>query len=188
MCGEKVTSKVSPGKTSGSPPRVRGKASRTWKNSTSQRITPACAGKSFQLFVIYNICGDHPRVCGEKLSWAMPTSSRVGSPPRVRGKDNPSFDVKTSVGITPACAGKSSPRGLPRSCRWDHPRVCGEKIMDNMYLDTYWGSPPRVRGKARFSRRRTNRTRITPACAGKSHHRLTRCQPSQDHPRVCGEK
>ena len=54
------------------------------------RITPACAGKSFQLFVRCDQCRDHPRVCGEKCLYFLGF-----------------FGVER---ITPACAGKSAGR------------------------------------------------------------------------------
>ena len=35
--------------------------------------------------------------------------------------------------ITPACAGKSFPRRARHGCRWDHPRVCGEKKVSRYF-------------------------------------------------------
>ena len=49
-------------------------------------------------------------------------------------------------------------------------------------------SPPRVRGKAKNRCRSCPLTRITPACAGKSHKQRQAQRPRRDHPRVCGEK
>ena len=52
---------------------------------------------------------DHPRVCGEKYSFAHFFSPSLGSPPRVRGKvewRNPEIYADE-----------------------DHPRVCGEKCL-----------------------------------------------------------
>lgn len=50
------------------------------------------------------------------------------------------------------------------------------------------GSSPRMRGKALWGRGRDRRSRITPAYAGKSPALCGPPAPSQDHPRVCGEK
>ena len=70
---------------------------------------------------------DHPRVCGEKLSFAQTYCFLSGSPPRVRGKvKRKNLRVKTE-GITPACAGKSIQELTPCLTEKDHPRVCGEK-------------------------------------------------------------
>ena len=48
--------------------------------------------------------------------------------------------------------------------------------------------PPRMRGKAKNRCRSCPLTRITPACAGKSHSVTDANASSWDHPRVCGEK
>ena len=50
-------------------------------------ITPAHAGKSPELVATTPLVKDHPRACGEKRSDMYLTSARLGSPPRMRGKD-----------------------------------------------------------------------------------------------------
>ena len=72
------------------------------------------------------------------------------------------------LGITPACAGKSSapPRCIRRSR--DHPRVCGEK--QKLIFEI------------------TMESRITPAYAGKRDRPRSGPGTTRDHPRVCGEK
>ena len=69
--------------------------------------------------------------------------------------------------ITPAYAGKS-----PRLCRslpvqGDHPRLCGEKVVD--WIDGFFdkGSPPPMRGKEQKHVNENGDTGITPAYAGK---------------------
>ena len=66
---------------------MRGKVQKFIKAGFGWRITPAYAGKSF----VYSCYGafnrDHPRVCGEKESLHSVPVMRVGSPPRMRGKD-----------------------------------------------------------------------------------------------------
>ena len=49
-------------------------------------ITPAYAGKRIKLRKRHSICGDHPRVCGEKLRIVEVGRVKEGSPPRMRGK------------------------------------------------------------------------------------------------------
>ena len=86
----------------------------------------------------------------------------------MRGKAAlPAVPLRRS-GITPAYAGK---RPLTRSTlnsQKDHPRLCGEKLLDKPFLQ--------------------RRYRITPAYAGK--RLLTICDGNdiEDHPRLCGEK
>ena len=110
------------------------------------------------------------------------------SPPRMRGKGIADDEARAAVGITPACAGKSE---LPRfflRCPWDHPRVCGEKMVSMIPHRRSRGSPPRVRGKEDGFAQLGNVGGITPAYAGK--RRCPRFRPGKirDHPRVCGEK
>ena len=94
--------------------------------------------------------------------------SRVGSPPRVRGKVVKSSERIADAGITPACAGKSTHHNAKNGESEDHPRVCGEKKAREYGEAKKKGSPPRVRGKAGHNIPYTATGRITPACAGKS--------------------
>ena len=65
--------------------------------------------------------------------------------------------------------------------------MCGENT--GFWNSTQWqfGSPPRVRGKQRFSPPVAASPRITPACAGKTRSGITITVVVADHPRVCGE-
>ena len=127
VCGEKYSFAHFFSPSLGSPPRVRGKALFLRSQFPKPRITPACAGKRFLPPVRLPALRDHPRVCGEKLSCSSICSFRVGSPPRVRGKEIWSLCGKEECGITPACAGKRVFGNGDRVCNEDHPRVCGEK-------------------------------------------------------------
>ena len=125
-------------------------------------------------------------------SWVPPDGSifvfAIGSPPRMRGKDTISIPSVTGDGITPACAGKSRHQFLTANRLWDHPRVCGEKLVPLARTTCRPGSPPRVRGKVSGNGRRFHRHGITPACAGKSQRQSGHNEAYRDHPRVCGEK
>ena len=93
----------------------------------SPGITPAYAGKSALQLCTDSCSRDHPRVCGEKSVLLFCIPSRLGSPPRMRGKAGNSACGNVKVGITPAYAGKSHFATSFRLSRRDHPRVCGEK-------------------------------------------------------------
>ena len=68
VCGEKELELSVSVHTTGSPPRMRGKASSILVCQSCRRITPAYAGKSkFLCFEVFAKL-DHPRVCGEKSS------------------------------------------------------------------------------------------------------------------------
>ena len=91
----------------GSPPRARGKERYITKDIRLYRITPACAGKRAINKPFFDKYGDHPRVRGEKLLYLFSFSLYIGSPPRARGKVISYSAGLISIGITPACAGKS---------------------------------------------------------------------------------
>ena len=171
-------------------------------------ITPAHAGKSGAPTLATAATGDHPRVCGEKISQTRRNLPLGGSPPRVRGKERGHRLVAHSPGITPAHAGKSGSAAWHRwACR-DHPRVCGEKPAAVHHSTLTRGSPPRVREKVDLGLVLFHLGRITPACAGKvrvqapvqEHRGITPAHAGKrpgwadsgcqrgDHPCVCGEK
>ena len=65
--------------------------------------------------------------------------------------------------------------------------MCGENNPSSADAKSAAGSPPRVRGKLSTAAPGTPDTRITPACAGKTHIAISALLDSWDHPRVCGE-
>ncbi len=93
----------------GSPPHARGRLARESRHSIPFGITPACAGKTLAQKRTRLGVPDHPRMRGEDGPLACGTRSAQGSPPHARGRR---ADCKLSgcdVGITPACAGKTTP-------------------------------------------------------------------------------
>ena len=151
----------------GSPPRMRGKVLCYPLNDQIAGITPAYAGKRRPLPCLCNGSWDHPRVCGEKNPCSSKDFVKLGSPPRMRGKASSGMWYSLLEGITPACAGKR--RVVPdcNAVRWDHPRVCGEKISGICRKCRSLGSPPRMRGKVVVHRCVVFDVGITPAYAGK---------------------
>ena len=112
-------------------------------------ITPAYAGKSMRGHRKIFRRRDHPRLCGEKDTPYIITSTRYRITPAYAGK---SLFLPRGAGlvlrITPAYAGKSLP-SLPPACKAeDHPRLCGEKNAFTVYVICKIGSPPPMRGKA----------------------------------------
>ena len=188
VCGEKPVQRPSHGVVRGSPPRMRGKVSAVDVGKLMPGITPAYAGKSrWQKFRCHHLW-DHPRVCGEKHHQSHFLLQKLGSPPRMRGKDAEPDAECNSDGITPAYAGKRQSSWPNISRRVDHPRVCGEKTKNLWLTKNLWGSPPRMRGKDDSAVFRCVLHRITPAYAGKSITSRISSFKSWDHPRVCGEK
>ena len=107
VCGEKSPAFSMIEIVSGSPPRMRGKATKTGCFHPGVRITPAYAGKRVSAAMLALTLSDHPRVCGEKNIPFLRSFRVWGSPPRMRGKGADLGRGRRALGITPAYAGKS---------------------------------------------------------------------------------
>ena len=146
---------------------MRGKVGRLLLGGQALGITPAYAGKSIFQPSVYEVDGDHPRICGEKVMAPRRYEVGGGSPPHMRGKGQFHTGVIAMTGITPAYAGKRR-RRCRRACRWrDHPRICGEKQDIEVCETKEEGSPPHMRGKETKFLSGGMAERITPAYAGK---------------------
>ena len=66
-------------------------------------------------------------MCGEKYVQHLLQVCHLGSPPHVRGKVKLVPERGVTLGITPACAGKSVSLNVLTLVFRDHPRMCGEK-------------------------------------------------------------
>ena len=130
-------------------------------------ITPAYAGKSTAGASPRCRFWDHPRLCGEKVNFDTKIDASGGSPPPMRGKDFQPLSAQLCTRITPAYAGKSTVSSVFPLRPEDHPRLCGEKLLPVVFAVKCEGSPPPMRGKARFLRKTKILRRITPAYAGK---------------------
>ena len=110
-----------------------------------------------------------------------------GSSPRVRGKLFFVWLSSLSIGLIPACAGKTFPVLVVSFQAGAHPRVCGE----NLVVVCYWfgnvGSSPRVRGKHVVQLMMEWSRGLIPACAGKTCCMACLRMLGKAHPRVCGE-
>ena len=188
MGGEKRRPSTGARSGAGSPPRGRGKERAQTGNAENLGITPAWAGKRYCRKSRHPAGWDHPRVGGEKNALFSSGCVVLGSPPRGRGKATPATVPTPAPGITPAWAGKSSPRFCTAPPAQDHPRVGGEKyrvIADSFHRT---GSPPRGRGKEIGVSHQKRFQRITPAWAGKRAGGQPLGVLLGDHPRVGGEK
>ena len=126
-------------------------------------------------------------MCGENVRRCAYDKRPRGSPPRVRGKPFGGLRSNGLRRITPACAGKTAVSFIVWLPFEDHPRVCGENVFGIMADGYKLGSPPRVRGKLASPAISRRRSRITPACAGKTAQETGGSGGVEDHPRVCGE-
>ena len=90
----------------------------------------------------------------------------------MRGKGKLQRVAWSTVGITPAYAGKRYALCVQLFTQKDHPRLCGEKDDKQLRVPSMTGSPPPMRGKAACVATLLICKRITPAYAGKSNFRL----------------
>ena len=65
---------------------MRGKVLEREQEKKHDRITPAYAGKSSDVFQKIPLYKDHPRLCGEKMLSPDFKPLNWGSPPPMRGK------------------------------------------------------------------------------------------------------
>ena len=146
-CGENLLLVPCDSAIAGSPPQVRGKRLSILSIARKYRITPAGAGKTavYQLPLKTDL--DHPRRCGENNGRDKDGITIAGSPPQVRGKPQPEDSAASTVGITPAGAGKTPSCTTFAPLVQDHPRRCGENLNYQLLQQELQGSPPQVRGK-----------------------------------------
>ena len=130
----------------GSPPHVRGPRLLRISFIPPCGITPACAGTTGNLTHDTPLSRDHPRMCGDHYLGIVVLPCLGGSPPHVRGPLRKYFSFLRSMGITPACAGTTSPRTSDVALLRDHPRMCGDHAIIVFTLMILSGSPPHVRG------------------------------------------
>ena len=171
----------------GSPPLARGKQIYASKVYASKGITPACAGKTSIFNCNFDICQDHPRLRGENECCFDCDGLALGSPPLARGKLRVSSAHGVQERITPACAGKTYRTDYIVRVRKDHPRLRGENSACLLRTECRKGSPPLARGKHICTACRGSRSRITPACAGKTCVLGENSTSVWDHPRLRGE-
>ena len=171
----------------GSSPRMRGTQRQSFCCDLRIGIIPAYAGNTMAVMFSSMEVRDHPRVCGEH--WFRPAGDCTiqGSSPRMRGTPRYKALGNSMAGIIPAYAGNTWLRSI-KTCRArDHPRVCGEHLIDSSLLAACFGSSPRMRGTPACCRMRVTRSWIIPAYAGNTHDNTAGTAFLGDHPRVCGE-
>ena len=152
VCGEKQVRGLRQQDSSGSPPRMRGKAA----------VSPLCVlGEA-----------DHPRVCGEKSAESVYLFDRAGSPPRMRGKGKARPRQEKPGGITPAYAGKSSVHATTSPGKLGSPpRMRGKVDAATLTLRAR-GITPAYAGKSDYSSRRNLSFKDHPRVCGEKTKKI----------------
>ena len=133
-CGENFKSRSKKSRSSGSPPRMRGKPPSLPSAFPRRRITPAHAGKTLKFLCFRPPVADHPRACGENGVQFNQSGVWFGSPPRMRGKHAHILFENSVPRITPAHAGKTADSVPDHYGYTDHPRACGENTSEMAYF------------------------------------------------------
>ena len=109
VCGEQITTSISPFAFIGSSPRVRGTVAGVSKSVSSSRFIPACAGNRSRRSQCPRANTVHPRVCGEQRRVEQVRVATDGSSPRVRGTVRLAGPLPRRGRFIPACAGNRRP-------------------------------------------------------------------------------
>ena len=125
---------------------------------------------------------------GDKADKDINNAVREGSPPHARGQVADQMIHPHHHRITPACAGTSYLKGWGSKRTQDHPRMRGDKLLQNNTRNKCQGSPPHARGQGFPYIKKLPPFGITPACAGTRYSTCRTKLSSQDHPRMRGDK
>ncbi len=170
-----------------SPPRGRGRLERSNVHFASHRLTPAWAGKTFNLARVTRLFLTHPRVGGEDNAGTGAQIAESDSPPRGRGRHFWQQHAHPGFRLTPAWAGKTNSLSPTLAGLATHPRVGGEDHAGPRRPGAQFDSPPRGRGRRPVGPPGPGLRRLTPAWAGKTGRRRRRRRAGTTHPRVGGE-
>ena len=150
-------------------------------------IIPTCTGNTQSGRLTSKFKWDHPRTCGEHSTVTISPLLSVGSSPHVRGAHTITVRDRGTRGIIPACTGSTTSIAAPSPLTRDHPRMCGEHVLELRQSCPTVGSSPHVRGARLLSKVMPSITGIIPACAGSTCTVFVYGRSYWDHPRMCGE-
>ena len=171
MCGEHQRGVRDPRTALGSSPHVRGARLERDENPSGSGIIPACAGSTDRVGAAGSLVGDHPRMCGEHITPNPFANAVLGSSPHVRGALIQGIVLHCPLGIIPACAGSTASAATASDPRRDHPRMCGEHLVDGDRNRLGRGSSPHVRGAQDKRKHGIILGGIIPACAGSTNRK-----------------
>ena len=187
VCGEHWLCGLLHAVWAGSSPRMRGTHECPFLCRVLAGIIPAYAGNTERAQRFGTWPQDHPRVCGEHGKSRRRRVGWPGSSPRMRGTPIASHTTVAWTGIIPAYAGNTTYWKLHELYVRDHPRVCGEHLLENGSQCYRQGSSPRMRGTPCGNDTSHPPAGIIPAYAGNTWTGESPDSPPGDHPRVCGE-
>ena len=185
--GENSSARKRPASASGSSPLTRGKQPIQVGALGSARLIPAHAGKTHPGSPPARPPQAHPRSRGENAVQKVEDGSTDGSSPLTRGKRFCALSERGRARLIPAHAGKTVVAHAPASHDAAHPRSRGENDHLDCPAHHILGSSPLTRGKRVSRSRRTAKSGLIPAHAGKTRSQITGIRGNPAHPRSRGE-
>ncbi len=170
-----------------SPPLARGRLRPEPEVPRLPGLTPARAGKALSSNLAAQDAGTHPRSRGEGSDNWPGQRVELDSPPLARGRPQGLGNLRASLGLTPARAGKAPPHPARPSPPWTHPRSRGEGGIEPTTTAHTTDSPPLARGRPVIGHRHGQPQGLTPARAGKAEILQRRTPLIRTHPRSRGE-
>ena len=131
--------------------------------------------------------GAHPRSRGENTWASMGFGRAAGSSPLTRGKRRERPLSRSTPGLIPAHAGKTSRSSPSSQASRAHPRSRGENAASTAARKVSLGSSPLTRGKPRIGHDGRNLEGLIPAHAGKTAKQAFEVEADGAHPRSRGE-
>ena len=165
-CGEHMMNDPKLGTEQGSSPRMRGAPMSQKTILYCMGIIPADAGSTAAVETYPADFQDHPPGCGEHMRPRPRTPRPGGSSPRMRGARRRRHGLCARARIIPADAGSTSGITSAAGASRDHPRGCGEHVLEFLLSGQEAGSSPRMRGAHIPLGGLHGRERIIPADAG----------------------
>ncbi len=150
----------------GSSPRGRGTLGEQQSIGLGERFIPAWAGNAGSGKISRRRNAVHPRVGGERGFDNDKWAARCGSSPRGRGTQVVRQCPRKGGRFIPAWAGNARRRSIPAWTPSVHPRVGGERAIDNGLRTAVIGSSPRGRGTLELRLAQLPLGRFIPAWAG----------------------
>ncbi len=185
-CGGTCLGPPYSGSSSGLSPRVRGNLHQCGEDADSQGSIPAGAGEPNTTGASPSTAWVYPRGCGGTQYLVLPSTTKHGLSPRVRGNRRWRYTMATPRRSIPAGAGE--PRRSWR--RWGrngvYPRGCGGTRRTRSTSGASCGLSPRVRGNPSTGVPCSLLEGSIPAGAGEPHPGERGGVPGPVYPRGCG--
>ena len=170
----------------GSSPLARGLQAIAENGQNLDRIIPARAGFTRSCPENPSAAWDHPRSRGVYPSPSKRPEPTRGSSPLARGLQGRDKPQGGPLGIIPARAGFTHPDPPCHPWAPDHPRSRGVYPQQRPRSPSPWGSSPLARGLPKEGSDQAAPSRIIPARAGFTRHRVRVLLQRPDHPRSRG--